>query len=111
MTGRGDGRHPGAPTALKLALGVAVIALLVLALVMMSRLFLGALNLLRTDGGASQPDPQFEQPAETFAPPQELLEGEAAPVDAGDPSEGWVEEIQTPVDKTAEELSREAQGG
>lgn len=101
----------GAPAWIKIAAGLAVIALLVLALVFMSRLFLGALNLLRTDGGVSQPDPQFETPAETFAPPQEWSrEGEADARD-DDPSAAWVEEIQTPVDKTAEELSREALDG
>lgn len=103
--------NKGAPAWLKIAVGLIAVALLVLALVLMSRLFLGALNLLRTDGGAAQPDPQFETPAETYAPPDALFEDPTAIVPDGDPSENWAEGEQTPVDKTAEELSREAQGG
>lgn len=98
-----------APLWPKLVAGLAAIALLVAVLVLMSRLFLGALNLLRTDGGASKPDPQFERPAETYAPPPELTEGNGAATADGDPSAAWESGPQTPVDKTAEELSREAQ--
>lgn len=103
----GKRRAPAWP---KVVAGLAAVALLVVALVLMSRLLLGALNLLRTDGGAPQPDPQFEAPAETFAPPPELYgDGATIPPD-GDPSAHWAQDGQTPVDRTAEELSREAQG-
>ena len=93
----------------RLIAGIAVIALLAVALLFMGRLFLGALNLLRTDGGPTQPDPQFAEPAETAVPPMELTQqGEAAVGPDDDPSARWVQENQTPVDKTADELSREA---
>ena len=69
MSGRGRG-----PLWPKLVAGLIAIALLVLALVFMSRLFLGALNLLRTDGGPVQPDPQFAEPVETVEPPASWTE-------------------------------------
>ena len=94
----------------KLVAGLIAIALLVLALVLMSRLFLGALNLLRTDGGPVQRDPQFAEPMETVGPPSELQESGDAFLQEDDPSSRWVEEIQTPVDKTADELARESEG-
>ena len=91
----------------KIAVGLAAIALLLVLLVFMGRLLLGALNLLHTDGGPAQPDPQFAEPAETFAPPPELLESPGGPEQDVDPSSRWVEEIQTPVDMTAEQLAAE----
>ena len=102
MSGRGRG-----PLWPKLVAGLIAIALLVLALVFMSRLFLGALNLLRTDGGPVQPDPQFAEPVETVEPPPELLESGEAFLQDDDPSSRWVEDNQTPVDKTADELALE----
>lgn len=91
----------------KIVVGLAAVALLVILLVFMGRLFLGALNLLHTDGGPVQADPQFAEPAETFEPPPELLESPGAPETDDDPSSRWVEENQTPVDKTAEQLAAE----
>ena len=91
----------------KIAVGVIAIALLAAAVVFMSRLFLGALNLLHTDGGPVQRDPQFAEPAETALPPAELQEGAWPEAQDSDPSSLWVEENQTPVDKTAAELARE----
>lgn len=91
----------------KIAVGLAAIALLLVVLVFMGRMLLGALNLLHTDGGPAQPDPQFAEPAETFAPPPELMESPDAPAQDVDPSSRWVEENQTPVDMTADQLAAE----
>ena len=45
------------------------------------------------------------------ARPPELIGETGAPGAEGDPSEHWDLGEQTPVDKTAEELSREAEAG
>ena len=56
-------------------------------------------------------DPQFAEPAENATRPPELDEN-GQPLDLGDdPSANWVYEAETPVDKTAAELSREAEAG
>lgn len=90
--------------------GVALIAA-VLAVSLAAQLFSGTLRLLRTDGGETTRDPQFAEPAEPATRPPELDES-GRPVDlADDPSASWVYENETPVDKTAEELSREAEAG
>ena len=85
---------------------VAVIAA-VLAVSLAAQMIGGTLRLLR-DGGATARDPQFAEPAETVTRPPEL-DGNGEPVALDDdPSASWVYEAETPVDKTAEELSREA---
>lgn len=96
-----------APVWPKIVVGLAAIVLLAVLLVFMAKFFLSALNLLHTDGGAVQHDPQFAEPAETFAPPSELMEAPARPGPDDDPSSRWVEDVQTPVDKTADQLAAE----
>lgn len=94
---------------MRIAVIAAVVALAVLAGVFAVRLLTGTLNLMR--GGETQHDPQFAQPAEAVTRPPEL-EGEEGALDlADDPSAGWDLGEQTPVDKTAEELSLEAANG
>lgn len=86
--------------------GVAAIAA-VLAVVLAAQLFSGTLRLLNS--GETTRDPQFAEPAESATRPPELDEY-GRPVDPdADPSKDWVYEVETPVDKTAEELSREAE--
>ena len=80
----------------------------VLVVLLVSRLFSGVLRLAR---GSDGPDPQFAEPSEGATRPPELYgEGEAAQF-LEDPSAGWDLGEQTPVDKTAAELSREAATG
>lgn len=81
-----------------------VLAALLLVLVL--RLFFGALSLSGAGGSGTQ-DPQFAEPAEAVTRPPEM-EGEAGMVAMPeDPSAGWAETELTPVDKTAQELGRE----
>ena len=88
--------------------GVALVAA-VLAVILAVQLLTGTLRLLKTDGGETARDPQFAEPAEYATRPPELDE-DGQPADLGDdPSASWVYEAETPVDKTAEELSREAE--
>ena len=88
--------------------GVALVAA-ILAVVLAAQLFSGTLRLLNTDGGPTTRDPQFAEPAETVTRPPELTgEGEFSDW-MDDPSAHWELGEQTPVDKTAEQLSREAQ--
>lgn len=94
------------PAAMIAALAVAA----VLAVLLVIRLIVGAVGLLR-GGGASTVDPQFAQPAETVTRPPELMGEGDWTGDEGDPSANWDLGEQTPVDKTAEELSREAEAG
>ena len=86
---------------------VAVIALALIAL-LLSRLFSGVLRLARGGDGR---DPQFAEPVEGATRPPELYGEGEGPQLADDPSAGWDLGEQTPVDKTAEELSREAAAG
>lgn len=103
-------RRKRRPDGLRLALLLVVVAMLLLAGVALMRGLLGALNRMR-GGGTAARDPQFAEPAEQVTRPPELS-GEPADIDRpDDPSANWVEENQTPVDKTAGELSREAEAG
>ena len=83
------------------------LAALVLIAFMMVR---GATGIARlsADGGESEPDPMFAEPAERVTRPPELS-GEGAPVISGDedPSRNWVYETLTPVERTAAELANE----
>ena len=98
---------PG-PNGYGIAAIVAAVIVAVLLGALIVRLFSGALSLARP-GGSGAPDPQFAEPAETVTRPPEMT-GEGAPAElADDPSAGWEEVPQTPVDKTAEELGREAE--
>lgn len=79
-------------------------ALSVALLVVLGRGVLGLLNGAR---GASEPDPMFAEEAARETRPPELDEN-GVPIDPNeDPSLNWTYEEQTPVDMTAEELSRE----
>ena len=89
------------------ALGVAA-AVAVLLIVLLVRLFNGALGIARGGDGL---DPQFAEPVETVTRPPELLEDGQWPPMEEDPSDNWDLGEQTPVDKTADELSREAAEG
>ena len=81
-----------------------VVAALLLMLVL--RLFFGALSLSGAGNSGTQ-DPQFAEPAEAVTRPPEM-EGEDGMAEMPeDPSAGWVETELTPVDKTARELGRE----
>ena len=82
----------------------AVVAVLLLVLVI--RLFSGALRLSRT-GGTGSPDPQFAEPVEAVTRPPEMEGEDGMPLMSDDPSDDWAETELTPVDKTAEELGRE----
>lgn len=83
---------------------LAVVAALVLFFIV--RLAMGMIGGLSR--GTTEPDPQFAPPAETVTRPPEPDATVAPEALAEDPSLGWVYEAETPVDKTAEELSREA---
>lgn len=89
------------------ALGVAA-AVAVLLIVLLVRLFNGALGIARGGDGL---DPQFAEPAEVVTRPPELDGEEGTPPSEEDPSARWDLGEQTPVDKTADELSREAAEG
>ena len=89
--------------------GVAAVAA-VLAVILAVQLFSGTLRLLNT-GGETTRDPQFAEPAESATRPPELDEDGWPVARDDDPSANWVYAEETPVDKTAEELSREAAAG
>ena len=95
----------------RIAAIAAALAVAILLIALVARLFTGALRLTRTDGGATERDPQFAEPAEGVTRPPELTEEGGIPAPSDDPSAGWDLGEQTPVDKTAEELSREAAAG
>ena len=91
-------------------MGVALGLLAALALIaiglMLSR---GILGFVHRAGSSSdtEPDPQFAAEPEQVTRPPELTEEEWTERIAEDHSVTWIEE-QTPVDRTAEELAREA---
>ncbi|MBR1822478.1 MAG: hypothetical protein IJ769_12780 [Clostridia bacterium] len=95
----------------RIALLAAVAVVLVLIVAFAGRLLLGALSLLRADGGATERDPQFAEPAATVTRPPELSEEGEYRLQEDDPSSNWTVQEETPVDKTAAELSREAESG
>ena len=85
---------------------IVVAALAILGIIFAARLLSGAIGWMRADGGTGEPDPQFAEPAQTVTRPPELMGEDGNPA-SDDPSAGWDLGEQTPVDKTAEELSRE----
>ena len=101
-------RRRKSPAQRWIGIGVLIVTAVVAAalLVLLVRLFSGALSLSRTDG-AGMPDPQFAEPAETVTRPPEMEGEDGMPLMSEDPSDGWAETELTPVDKTAEELGRE----
>lgn len=88
-----------------MAAAAVVIALLIMLLV---KLISGALGMTRPAGPAA-PDPQFAEPAQSVTRPPEM-EGEGPLAESAEnPSAGWDQGELTPVDKTADELGREAE--
>ena len=90
--------------------GLILAVLAVIALALVAALILrGVMGVARlsADGGSAEPDPMFAEPAEEVTRPPEPDEGVGLSRSEADPSTQWVEENQTPVDKTAEELSLE----
>ena len=91
--------------------GVALATLIVAALAAvllaagLVRLLGSAVRASRT-GGEGGRDPQFAEPAEVVTRPPES-EGEPLALEE-DPSAAWEQGELTPVDKTVEELAREA---
>lgn len=104
-------RRRRAPRWTRYAVAAVALVAAILAVSLAAQLFSGTLRLLRTDGGETTRDPQFAEPAEQTTRPPELDESGRAPELGDDPSANWVYEAETPVDKTAEELSREAAAG
>lgn len=103
-------RRRRAPAWTRWAVAGVALAAAVLAVVLAAQFLTGSLKLLNSDGPGER-DPQFAEEAARETRPPELDEtGRAADLEE-DPSLGWVYENETPVDKTAEELSREAEAG
>lgn len=90
---------------INLIAALAVIALLALAITGAVRLTTGVVRLISTDGGSTEPDPMFAEETELTTRPPELV-SESGTV-FQDNSANWDTGVQTPVDKTAEELARE----
>ena len=61
-------------------------------------------------GGTGERDPQFAEAGETVTQPPDLWEEEGER-EFKDNSANWDTSVQTPVDKTADELGDEARGG
>lgn len=90
---------------IKLVFSLIMIAVLVALCFVMVRGLIGILN--QSDLNASEPDPMFAEEAETVTRPPDLYAEE-------EPKEhltldDYISEVETPVDKTAEELIHEAQ--
>ena len=103
-------RRRKAPAGIRWAVAIVALAATVLAAVLAVQLLSGSLRLLRS-GGNGEADPQFAEAAVRETRPPEMDESGTPPDLGEDPSQGWVYENETPVDKTAEELSREAEAG
>lgn len=87
-----------------------VFALLLIAALLWMIIRIGgfALDILAVNRGASGGyDPQFAEPAETVTPPPELTGEDETAVGFQDNSANWDTSVQTPVDKTADELAAE----
>ena len=89
--------------------GVALVAA-IFAVALAIQFLTGSLRLLSAPGSGER-DPQFAEEAARETRPPEMDESGQAVDLSEDPSLGWVYENETPVDKTAEELSREAEAG
>ena len=86
------------------------IALLVMLAFSMVRLVTGVLNTSFGNAG-SEADPMFAEPAVNVTRPPQLSEEQPGGAELqGDPSDSWVYEEESPVDKTAAELAAEAAG-
>ena len=93
---------------IKIFAGLAAIVLMAALIVALGRMLMATLNVIHTDGGAVEPDPMFarEEPVATRPPELDGTDGEIYL--HTDNSANWQGDNQTPVDKTAEELAREA---
>ena len=90
---------------IKLILGLAAIAAMALFAMRVGSLTLG---VLQNSGSAGEPDPMFaEAPEPTATIPPELT-GEMDGRVYEDNSAGWDPSVQTPVDRTAEDLAEDA---
>lgn len=92
---------------IKLIAALAVLALMLAICAAMGKMLLSMLNIMKNDGGETLPDPMFAEKAEMVTRPPELDE-EGVYIHE-DHSDEWIIENHTPVDKTAEELAREAE--
>ena len=102
MSTRRRRRSGPSPRLIGLIVGAALSLTL---LVLLGRGVLSLLNGSR--GSSSERDPMFADEAAQQTRPPELYEN-GEPFDPNDdPSLNWIYEAQTPVDMTAEELSRE----
>lgn len=90
---------------IKLIITLAMIVLLAALCFLMVKGLIGVLN--RSDLNASEPDPMFAEEAETVTRPPELYMEEAQKEHTT--LDDYIPEVETPVDKTVEELIREAQ--
>ena len=97
------------PARRRAGIGALIAAAIVAALLLLLtvRLLPRALRLTRT-GGSGEPDPQFAEPAQAVTRPPEADAGVLPPQLGDDPSARWEQGELTPVDKTADELAREA---
>lgn len=90
---------------IKLIISLIVIALLVTLCFAMVRSLIGFLN--QSDLNASEPDPMFAEETETVTRPPDLYAEEEQKEHLT--LDDYVPEVETPVDKTVDELIREAQ--
>ena len=95
-------------TLTRILLLIAVIAALALVVLALGRGLMHLIGLFHSDGGATEPDPMFAEEAAQVTRPPDLDEEGAPPQLGDDPSQNWVYEELTPVDKTADELAAEA---
>ena len=99
-----------AATLPRLILLIAAVILAVVVLVALGRGLIALINVIRSDGGALEPDPMFPEEIRSEAEFPEELDDHGTPPQLGDdPSVNWVYEELNPVDKTAEELAAEAE--
>lgn len=99
-------RRRRGPACGKLIAAILAVVALAVVLILLGRAIFGAVKLVN-GADVTTRDPMFAEPAEEVTRPPELDDGAGLSRSDADPSTKWVEENQTPVDKTAEELSRE----
>lgn len=97
------GKRKGLRFAIRLAVALLAIMLLLFVAVWVFR---AGSTLLQADLSASEPDPMFAEPAVAVTRPPEL-DAEASPKPHRT-LDDYVPDVQSPVDKTAEELIEEA---
>ncbi len=100
---RGARRGSGIALGIKVVLAILAIAVLAWLAV---RIGAFTLQVLNTSDSGTETDPQFAEEAATVEPMDFSDDEDAATYE--DNSANWDTSVQTPVDKTAEELGREA---